>query len=681
MAFERYNNTATDKFGNGLAAASVAVYRQTDYGVPSSTLATLYSTSTGTALANPFTADTLGNYDFYAAAGVYTVTVTHNGISFTDTDVVLGVTFLYDGSSSNLVAAAASNSSASSAPAAGTFLSARNFSLANGTVSNSSISTTPLAVSRTDNSPPVSGAGILNGWLSPMARFRLISQSGTVTGSHMAALFDMLSVKGKTWTTTGQVITASGSPQTVLVGDSSVFGTVSPDNQASIDPGQGSANTETVSVTAIPDATHITAIFSKNHTSGARIGVSGRGYKSVVGFALDDQAGSTNELNVINPNLIVNGSGIQAVCTESDLTTNVVPGNYFGDRTGPWSVAYSALNAGSQNSSVAYFAGTSNGATNFRVGAELTGSVVGVIIENSGGGSPTNGLAIQSAATNGIIIGSDQPTLTNPNFTKADPTRGIVLTAKGTAANASSNTLEYESYDAGAAKHIYLWQHGGNAKRLDLSYDGVSLGTGFNFDGSIQTQNQYQVRDSGTNTTRGKFEVSGTTSLITSDVFKTNGTVASSGDIRLQNASVINWRNNGNSANVSLAKDTSDRLTFAGNFVASTPSVLISPTAPTIASGFGTSPSVTASNGTAVIIVNVGTGGVATSGVITMPAATNGWTCVVNNITAAAGHRADNTVQTASTTTSITIENQTKSTGAAVAWTASDIVRIIAFAY
>jgi hypothetical protein len=132
---------------------------------------------------------------------------------------------------------------------------------------------------------------------------------------------------------------------------------------------------------------------------------------------------------------------------------------------------------------------------------------------------------------------------------------------------------------------------------------------------------------------------------------------------------------------ITLAKDTSDRLTFAGNFVPNTPSVLIGTTAPTIASGFGTSPSITVSNGTAVILVNVGTGGTASSGVITLPAAANGWACFVENITAHAAHRADDTVQTASTTTSITIENQTKSTGAAVAWAASDIIRIIAFAY
>ncbi len=107
-----------------------------------------------------------------------------------------------------------------------------------------------------------------------------------------------------------------------------------------------------------------------------------------------------------------------------------------------------------------------------------------------------------------------------------------------------------------------------------------------------------------------------------------------------------------------------------------------SPTAPTIASGFGTSPSIVANNGTIAFVVNVGTGGTASAGVITLPTATTGWICHVENITAVAANRADQrTVQTASSTTSITVQNQTVSTGAALAWTASDKLVIIARAY
>lgn len=105
--------------------------------------------------------------------------------------------------------------------------------------------------------------------------------------------------------------------------------------------------------------------------------------------------------------------------------------------------------------------------------------------------------------------------------------------------------------------------------------------------------------------------------------------------------------------------------------------LLLSNTAPTIASGFGTGATVPTSNGTAVFKVNVGTGGTATGGVITMPAATTDWICDVKNITALAANRANQwTVQTAGTTTSVTIQNQTISTGAALAWNASDIIQL-----
>lgn len=104
--------------------------------------------------------------------------------------------------------------------------------------------------------------------------------------------------------------------------------------------------------------------------------------------------------------------------------------------------------------------------------------------------------------------------------------------------------------------------------------------------------------------------------------------------------------------------------------------LLFNGTSPTISSGFGTSPTVPNKNGPASFTINVGTGGVATAGVIGVPAATTGWVCDVSNLTAKLGHRADNTVQTASTTNTISVENQTVSTGAAVAWTASDILQI-----
>lgn len=95
---------------------------------------------------------------------------------------------------------------------------------------------------------------------------------------------------------------------------------------------------------------------------------------------------------------------------------------------------------------------------------------------------------------------------------------------------------------------------------------------------------------------------------------------------------------------------------------------------PTVSSGFGTSPSITAGKATA-FRVNVGTGGSATSGVIALgTTATTGWNCTCTDITTAT-----DTVylckQTANSTTTVTIGNFNTS-GVAAAWVASDIVAV-----
>jgi hypothetical protein len=97
--------------------------------------------------------------------------------------------------------------------------------------------------------------------------------------------------------------------------------------------------------------------------------------------------------------------------------------------------------------------------------------------------------------------------------------------------------------------------------------------------------------------------------------------------------------------------------TFGGLSVTN---LLLSQTAPTISSGFGTSPSIVQQNGTAAFEVNVGTGGVATSGVIGLPTAANGWSCTAQDMNSNIVTR-----ETAFTTTTVTFT-------AASAWTASD---------
>jgi len=110
-----------------------------------------------------------------------------------------------------------------------------------------------------------------------------------------------------------------------------------------------------------------------------------------------------------------------------------------------------------------------------------------------------------------------------------------------------------------------------------------------------------------------------------------------------------------------------------------TTNLLVSSTAPTISSGFGTSPSVTANNGTAAFRINVGTGGTATSGVIGLPAATTGWNCFADDVTTTST-AVFRTKQTASTTTSVTL-TQYSDVAVATAWVASDILAVSCFAY
>jgi hypothetical protein len=101
-------------------------------------------------------------------------------------------------------------------------------------------------------------------------------------------------------------------------------------------------------------------------------------------------------------------------------------------------------------------------------------------------------------------------------------------------------------------------------------------------------------------------------------------------------------------------------------------SLAISGTAPTIASGFCTSPAVSASNGTAAFAITIGTGCAASTGTVTMPAATTGWACHIVNVTTPA---TNNPKQTGGTTTTVTVTNYAMTTGVAANFTASESLR------
>ena len=121
-----------------------------------------------------------------------------------------------------------------------------------------------------------------------------------------------------------------------------------------------------------------------------------------------------------------------------------------------------------------------------------------------------------------------------------------------------------------------------------------------------------------------------------------------------------------------LTGDTINPSVFqmGGNLIAT------STTLPTIGSGFGTSPTISASNTMAFKIV-VGTGGAA-NGSITLPTATNGWMGFAADVT----NGSTLFLQlTASSATSVTFTSYSVTTGAAANMSAGDIVLVNCFAY
>lgn len=165
-----------------------------------------------------------------------------------------------------------------------------------------------------------------------------------------------------------------------------------------------------------------------------------------------------------------------------------------------------------------------------------------------------------------------------------------------------------------------------------------------------------------------------------------SGLTVSSGNVTVSSGNLTLTSGNAtlSSGNLTLTSGnatlTSGNLTLSsGNIVYGT-KLLVSATAPTIASGFGTSPSISGSNGTAAFQVTVGTGGTASTGVITMPAANAGWSCSATNVTTT-NTAVWMTRQTASTTTSVTLTNYAYSTGGAAAWTAGDKINVMCMAF
>jgi hypothetical protein len=243
-----------------------------------------------------------------------------------------------------------------------------------------------------------------------------------------------------------------------------------------------------------------------------------------------------------------------------------------------------------------------------------------------------------------------------------------------------------------------LWRGPGN--NLATAIDGVTIAAWY-ADASapgLQLKSTYNLSwasgniNSASDTTlarsaAGKVVLTGTTPML-----QLGGTTASFPALK-QSGANLNLRVGDDTANTGLAVanlHVGASVLFPGTgFVQFTSglrdgtsgNILVSQTAPTISSGFAASgTTLTPNNGTAAFVINVGATTPGSSGVIGLPAAANGWNCYVTDITGAAAHVGLHTVQTGSTTASVTVESQ-NAAGVATAWAGNSILRVSCFAY
>ena len=125
----------------------------------------------------------------------------------------------------------------------------------------------------------------------------------------------------------------------------------------------------------------------------------------------------------------------------------------------------------------------------------------------------------------------------------------------------------------------------------------------------------------------------------------------------------------GQAGNALYSPYNASTLSIGNNLVASS-------TLPTVSSGFGTGPTVTA-NSTFVFKVVVGTGGAA-NGTITLPTAPNGWLAFAADVTSGSTLFLQ---LTGSTATSVTFTSYSVTTGAAANMSAGDVILVNAIAY
>ena len=310
-----------------------------------------------------------------------------------------------------------------------------------------------------------------------------------------------------------------------------------------------------------------------------------------------------------------------------------------------------------------------------------------------------DGSAWTSADTNVVATGSSKnygPTsakfvrVNQVSRTGGTSTTINITVTKATSASAGSGStltnfsaLKFLAGDGTAAAPSFSFTNDSDtgfysvaANNMDFSSNGIArmrLGTA----GIALLRDDFSTITMGSSpdttlarTAAGKIQLTGTTPML-----QLGGTTSSFPALKPSGA-LVQVRLADDSGFAQLSAST---VNITGALSGTNPIIFVA--APTISSGFAASgTTLTPNNGTAAFVITVGATTPGSSGVIGLPAATNGWNCYVTDITGAAAHAGLHTVQMSSTTTSVTVESQ-NAAGVATAWAGNSILRCSAFAY
>jgi hypothetical protein len=542
----------TDQYGNPVPFAQIRVCPATSSGTPCSPTTPIYKDyALSQQVANPTSADQYGNYTVYApqlaSPNLYTIqeSVTNgltwnyvrNGPSVCDQPG--GCT---GGPAPPAFAVQAANSSATALTADSAITinpTNHSFSVAQGTITNSSYATPGFSITRNDTSPPVAN-GYTNLFLAPMKSEALRSDSGGVTGAqtidymalgYQCAPGDCSShpINGQMIAFTSADIIHSSSPQTITVTNSNLS---CPTNVFQYSLTAGGPNVSPVPVTVqmgvwdgntiqteytsvtVLNCTQVSGVFNISHPAGSKIEVYGLGYKAGLVISGWDATTNQDSMYLENPNLVANSSAPdQYTAMEIDAADNFGhdAGRFAGD-TYPLVNGLELISASNNNPVLGnptmglQIADASTG-VQWQYGEAISsGKYYGSVVIPSGNGKSGYGYGVVNATNAGFIVGANQSSPLFgyfPGNVPGNPPYGFEAVAECTSGSCPSENFAMQSLVSGSPAYSQMntdslgWinlqttQHGAMEPSVVITNDGRMLVQ--YWDGTSEQPGRYQT--------------------------------------------------------------------------------------------------------------------------------------------------------------------------------------------